>query len=176
MNNALAKNKIAPGISPVYQEFFAEYEFPASEKITVQIFADYATDPFVNEDHRYTTGFTADAEHSRLSSVLEAELQYTERIISQTITFINTYFSYTISYGSKFSASVILENTNDPIHVKAGKHQNYYPALNLTYRPDNHFRISVFGGKRRGGPACNSGVCYDVLDFEGLEIRLTTRF
>jgi hypothetical protein len=36
--------------------------------------------------------------------------------------------------------------------------------------------ISMFAGKRRGGPACTSGICYEVLDFEGIEIRLKTIF
>jgi hypothetical protein len=34
----------------------------------------------------------------------------------------------------------------------------------------------MFTGRRRGGPACNAGVCYEVLDFYGVEFRFTTRF
>jgi hypothetical protein len=34
----------------------------------------------------------------------------------------------------------------------------------------------MFAGKRRGGTACTSGTCYYVPDFEGLELRVLSRF
>jgi len=37
-------------------------------------------------------------------------------------------------------------------------------------------QLVVFAGQRRGGPACVSGTCYVVPDFEGAEMRLISRF
>ena len=34
----------------------------------------------------------------------------------------------------------------------------------------------LFVGKRRGGLACTAGTCYQVLPFEGAELRLVSRF
>ena len=176
LNHALAKNEISQGNAPVFKELFAEFWFPVENKNSGRIFADYSSDPLVNENNRYTTGFEVEIVHSRLNSDLTGELQYAERKIAQTVRFINVYAGYTLSFGSRFSIAIVVEATDDPVHLETNQDWNYYPSLTLNYRPDNHNRISVFGGKRRGGPACNSGVCYNVLDFEGIEIRLTSRF
>jgi len=36
--------------------------------------------------------------------------------------------------------------------------------------------VSVFYGSRRGGLTCLSGTCYEVLPFEGVEVRWTAQF
>ncbi len=176
LNNSMAKNEIVAGDVSIFREFFSGYQFPVGKQITGSVFVDYAKDPLVNENDRYTSGLTVEVNHNKLSSTIETEMQYTKRSIAETSSFVNAYLAYTLSKGSTFSVSAILELTNDPFLVEANKHQNYYPGINFTCRPDSHNQILVFIGKRRGGPACNSGVCYDVLDFEGVEIRLTSRF
>jgi len=176
LNNSMAKNEIVPGDASIFREFFVGYQLPVGKHISGSVFVDYAKDPLVNEDDRYTSGLSVNVNHSKLSSLLETELQYTKRTLAETSTFVNAYFAYTLSKGSTFSISAILELSNDPFLVEANKHQNYYPGFSFSFRPDNHNQILVFVGRRRGGPACNSGVCYEVLDFEGVEIRLTSRF
>ena len=177
LNHALAKNKISPEKSSVFTEYFAEYRFSAGEKFSGQAFADYSRAPFINENNRYAGGFLLELDHnSGMNSSLETELQYVERIINKTVSFLNAYLAYTFSMTSKYSASLVYEYTGDPVQVENNKNYNYYPAVSLSYRPDSHNQIALFFGKRRGGLACTSGVCYDVLDFEGLEIRLLTRF
>jgi hypothetical protein len=175
VNNSLAKNEIGDNIY-VYHEYYMEYQLPDLKRISGTIFVDFAVDPLVNEKQRYTTGLSANINHARFSSFIEAEIQYAQRTILETDSYINTYLAYTFSYGTKASVSAIIETTTDPFYVEVDKHRNYYPAISLTYQPDKRNRISVFVGKRRGGPACNAGVCYNVLDFEGFEVRLTSRF
>lgn len=46
----------------------------------------------------------------------------------------------------------------------------------VSWQSDGAHRLDLFVGSRRGGPACTSGICYVVLDFEGAELKLTTRF
>ncbi len=176
LNNSMAKNEIVAGNASVFREFYAGYQFPAGRKITGNVFVDYALDPLLNEKDRYTSGVAINAYHNKFSSLLETEIQYTRRTIVETSTFVNAYAAYTLSKGSTFSISAILEITTDPFLLEADKLQNYYPGISFSFRPDSHNQILVFAGKRRGGPACNSGVCYDVLDFEGVELRLNTRF
>ncbi len=176
LNSSSAKNELSSGRSPVFREFFAEYQFtPGSGKLMSHVYADYATDPLVNEVNRYAGGFTLDIPHGRFNSNIETGLQYIERETLRTDRFTNSYISFTFSGTSKYSASIVTEYTSDPIHIDEGKNYALYPSLNLQYRPDSRNQVFLFLGKRRGGPACNSGVCYDVLDFEGLEVRLTTR-
>ena len=176
LNNSMARNEVIKGKVSIYREFFVEYQLPVGKQISGALFADYARDPLVSENDRYTSGLSVNVGHNNLTSLLETELQFARRILLETNNIVNTYLAYTLSKGSAFSASAILEITNDPFLVEENKNQNYYPGIGLSCRPDNHNRISVFAGKRRGGPACNSGVCYDVLDFEGVEVRFTTRF
>jgi hypothetical protein len=176
LNHSMAKNEIVAGDASIFREFFVGYESPAARKISGSVFIDYAKDPLVNENDRYTSGLSVHVSHNRLSSMLETEVQVAKRTLAETSTFMNAYAAYTLSRGSTFSVSANLEFTNDPFLLEDGKHQNYYPGISIACRPDNHNQILVFAGKRRGGPACNSGVCYEVLDFEGVEIRITTRF
>ena len=41
---------------------------------------------------------------------------------------------------------------------------------------DQNHDVTVFAGERRRGTACTSGTCYEVPDFSGVEIRVTSRF
>jgi hypothetical protein len=175
MNHSTAKNEISSGRVFVFREVFSEYQFNITDRFSSHVYADYSTDPFVNETNRYSGGLVIDIVHGKFSSNLETGLQHITRKTTVTDNFLNAYFSYTISSTSKYSASVVTEYTGDPIHVMEDKNYNLYPAVNLQYSPDNRNRIQLFIGKRRGGPACNSGVCYDVLEFRGIEIRLSTR-
>ena len=45
----------------------------------------------------------------------------------------------------------------------------------MLVKPNRKNTIQLFAGKRRGGPACTSGICYEVLDFKGAEIKWLIR-
>ena len=98
------------------------------------------------------------------------------RMTSESIYFSNWYFNYSLSKASKFATCIQLELTGDPILLDEDQKRNIFPAATFSYHITSKNVATLFLGKRRGGPACNSGVCYDVLSFEGIEIRLTTRF
>ncbi|SHK44203.1 hypothetical protein SAMN04488028_10523 [Reichenbachiella agariperforans] len=173
-NTSRASNEISETIQPVFKEYFLEYQFYPIEKLSIKAFADYAEDPFRGEPHRYAGGSYIDWDHPKLTSSIEFEYQQIERDADPAH---NYYIAYTLAKPSKFSASVVLELTTDPfLLVEPSDDFNAYPAFIGTYRPNTKNTITLFAGKRRGGPACNSGVCYDVLSFEGVELRLNTRF
>jgi hypothetical protein len=48
-------------------------------------------------------------------------------------------------------------------------------SMNLSTRY-SRYEALLFAGERRGGTACTSGTCYQVLPFRGVELRLKTRF
>lgn len=48
-------------------------------------------------------------------------------------------------------------------------------SLNLSARYDRYDAF-LFAGERRGGLACTSGTCFEVLAFRGVDLRLSTRF
>ena len=176
LNNSLSENKLSAANSPIFKELFAEYQFDIGSQITTHIFFDYASDPFTNEINRFASGFMIDIEHNKLNSTFETQLQFVERESNETVNFSNLYFSYTLYVGSKFSTSALMEISNDPFLLNNNETNILYPGIGLMYKPNNKNSINLFYGKRRGGPACNSGVCYDVLDFQGLELRISSQF
>ena len=116
------------------------------------------------------------------SAQLHLEYQYIEREFVEKDLMHNGVVILGVSNSSKLSVSMVLEMSNDPYltdrpdtgELEAG--MRYWPGLEASYRINPTNTLSLFAGKRRGGPACTSGICYEVLDFEGVEIRLKTKF
>jgi hypothetical protein len=88
---------------------------------------------------------------------------------------------FIINKSPKYSAAFVWEFTNDPnVADNPGTEKiektQHYPGINFSYKPNRKNTIQLFAGKRRGGPACTSGICYEVLDFKGIELRWSYRF
>jgi hypothetical protein len=174
-NNALAENKLATN-SFVFREYYLDLTAYLNPKILTKTFIDFATDPLKTETRRITGGGAVDMEHKMFSSTIDIELQYILRKSNVKEHVTNFLASYTLAKASKFSITALLEISNDPVLVEEGKTEIFYPSASFTYLFGPKNKLSMFYGRRRGGPACTSGVCYDVLDYEGLELRLNTRF
>lgn len=175
VNHATSQNKLATE-TYIFREYYVDLSAYIGEKILTRSFFDYSIDPLTNEPARYTAGVSADVEHSKLSSTFDIEAQYIQREISAAEEIQNILFAYTLSKSTKFSFSALFELSNDPFLLEDGKSSIIYPSVTASYWFGTKNKLTAFYGKRRGGPACTSGVCYDVLDFEGLELRLNTRF
>jgi len=160
------------GLKFIFQEYFAEYAFSLKKKHELKVFADWAQDPFKLETNRISTGFNADWVLKPGFSINSAyEFQSFERIGN---TSTNQVFTLGFAHRSKLSAYVVSEWSNDPVIVEKGT--KMWLGTGLKYKLGNKHTVQVFAGERRGGPACNSGVCYEVLDFRGVELRLSSRF
>lgn len=79
----------------------------------------------------------------------------------------------TLRYKTKLFLSLLYEWSNDKFLTESSRTW-FGTTLNYKINPKNS--ISLFGGERRGGPACNAGVCYEILDFKGVELRWVSRF
>jgi len=166
-----------------FRELFVEYTFYPGQKNTLSMFADYASDQFKSEDVRLAGG--AVWEYllvGRWSTQVHLEYQYIEREIAGIQNIHNGVVILGVSGSPALSVSMVWELSNDPYlkdnpttpEIESGV--RYWPGLEAAYRINQTNTISLFAGKRRGGPACTSGICYEVLDFEGIEIRLKTNF
>jgi hypothetical protein len=170
LNNALAINNF--GQKFIFQEYFAEYATTVSTKHHLKLFADYAEDPFKSERTRISLGAYAEWRLQKQSGLqTEIELQTFQRNNDQ-VQNLAGYIGY--SYKSKLNAGIITEISSDPFLTENG--HRIWVGFNGKYKLNNTNTLILFAGKRRGGPACNSGVCYEVLDFEGVELRLTSRW
>lgn len=170
VNNTLAINNF--GQRFVFQEYFAEYDSPLLQKHNLKVFADYAKDPFKLEDNRISAGAYFEWKMPKKGTIkTEYEFQTFERLNTNTT---NHLMNVGYAYGSKMVFTLISEWSNDRFIVESGDKIWFGSAAKYQINRDNN--IQLFAGSRRGGPACNAGICYEVLDFKGVELRLTSRF
>lgn len=181
VNFTTAKNQLF--LDYLYNEFFAEFSFYPGPKNGITVFGDYSSDPFKLEENRWAGGLVW--EYSLVgnwSTQLHLEYQYIEREIVDLTSINNGVVILGLSRSPELSLSFIMELSNDPYLTDLSgasgneKEYRYWPGVQASYKINSSNTISLFAGKRRGGPACASGICYEVLDFEGLELRLQTKF
>lgn len=169
-NNTLAVNDF--GTKFIFREYFTEYDFTISGKHDVKLFADFAQDPFKLEENRISAGSYFEWKAGKRSSVkTEFEFQTFKRSDENVQNYV-VVLGY--AYKSKFIFNIVSELTDDSYITEA----NYkiWLGANFKYQLSKQNSVQLFTGSRRGGPACNAGICYEVLDFKGVEIRLTSRF
>ena len=170
-NNTIAINDFDKRY--VFQEYFAEYDFTLNDKHDVKLFADYAEDPFTQQQHRISAGSYFEWKVFK-SSILKTEYEFQsfkrsgENVQNQVLT-----LGY--AWKSKIIGNVIGEYSTDPFLIEKGTSRLWIGA-NLKYQINAKNSVLLFAGQRRGGPACNAGICYEVLDFKGVEVRITSRF
>ncbi|MBP6182228.1 DUF6029 family protein [Flavobacterium sp.] len=169
-NNAVSKNNFDKKY--LYQEYFAEYDFSTAKEHNIKVFIDYAEDPFKLQSNRISTGAYIDWKISEKSSIkTEYEFQYFKRGDEMVQ---NQVFNLGYAFKSKWIFSVLTELSNDSFLTN--KSLKTWIGSNIKYQINNGNNLQLFAGQRRGGPACNAGICYEVLDYNGIEIRWTTRF
>lgn len=156
----------------VFEEYFVEYDFTFASKHDVKIFADYAKDPFKLEDNRISTGINTVLKATKTHAyTIDYEFQSFERLAE-------TYQNHVMVLGynpiPKLIGSVVAEWSTDSFLVEEGT--RFWAGINMRYQVNRKNSLQLFIGERRGGPACNAGVCYEVLDFKGVELRFSSRF
>jgi hypothetical protein len=91
---------------------------------------------------------------------------------------VERYASLGVSRGGWGSMGLQWERTTDPVYgdPDAPDAPNTFVAAVVTTDLTPRHQLRLFAGERRGGPACTAGTCYVVAPFEGVEMRLTSRF
>lgn len=170
VNNAISKNALNKDF--IFQEYFAEYSFSTASHHDFKLFVDYAEDPFKDQSNRISSGIYVDWKTSEKSSLrTEYEFQHFNR---GGINVQNQVLTLGYAFKSKWIFSLVSELSNDPFLTD--KTWKTWFGSNLKYQINNENSLQLFAGQRRGGPACNAGICYEVLDYKGVELRWTTRF
>ncbi len=169
-NHALAINDI--GIEFKYKEYFMEYSFDLYEKHDVRFFADFANDPLKSEKNRISLGAYFDWKAFKKSSLnTEIEFQTFDRNGTSTQNYV---FILGYAFKSKFIVNLVSELSNDSFLTSSNIKS--WIGANVKYQINSANNLQFFAGQRRGGPACNGGICYEVLSFNGIELRWTARF
>lgn len=164
-----------------FQEYFVEW-YSDFTVLQIQTFFDYSIDEYKQENKRIAGGFYFTRPLPKRWSVkLETEVQQIHRSFGSSATFHNYYMGLIVGKSSKFSTALVWEFTNDALAADLAstekvEEKRHYSGANFSYKPNSKNSLQLFAGQRRGGPACTSGICYEVLDFTGLELRWTKRF
>ncbi len=168
LNYTYAKNTFAKEFN--YNEWFLEYSGVAFKDGDIKLFADYALDPFNGVDDRVTLGFYLDNPvGKKWGLIIEGEGQTFERFDDN----INNYLvGLTVRNKSKLYLGINAEWSNDKFVTDTNK---WWLGGNARYKVNSKNTLQLLVGERRGGPACSAGVCYEVLDFKGVELRWTAR-
>jgi hypothetical protein len=181
LNTARARNDASKVY--VFQEYFAEIYSPAGRSASIKWFIDYAVDPFKEEPARYATGGIYETPlFGKWSSLFQLEYQYFERdgLIAGPVH--NGVLIAGLARGSKLAVNLTWEISTDPFQTDdigtfaIEKQARHWMGLDARYRINRHHTLNLFAGQRRGGPACTSGICYEVLDFQGVELRWISKF
>lgn len=154
-----------------YEEWFAEISLAFSEKTDFRVFVDYAQDQLKNERNRFSSGFFVNHSLPFLVESLHFEFN-TQTFKRNEITTVNHVGDLTLRYKSKLFLSVLVEWSNDRYLTDSSR---VWLGSTLNYKWNNKNTFTIFAGDRRGGPACNAGICYEILDFKGVEFRWVYR-
>ncbi|MCU4174909.1 DUF6029 family protein [Carboxylicivirga sp. N1Y90] len=169
LNHTRANNDF--GITFDYKEWFFELSTMVGELTEFKGFMDYADDPFKGEMKRYSGGVNVDRTiKNDYGLKLEVELQTFDREGKSTQNYVG---GLTFRYKSKLFVNALSEWSNDAFVTDSKK---IWLGSNVRYKLNGRNNLQLFAGERRGGPACSAGICYEVLDFKGVELRWTSRF
>lgn len=180
-NHSRSKNEFSESTSLKSAEYFLEWHYTANSGDQLKVYTDYSFDDVLAETGRLATGvYFTKVLPQRWSVSFESEFQHLEREFAEKNTYQNLYAGIIISKSTKFSTALVYEFSNDNKFVDLAatdevETKQHYPGVNFSYKPNRSNTIQLFAGKRRGGPACTSGICYEVLDFKGVELKWSIR-
>ncbi len=93
--------------------------------------------------------------------------------------YFNEYVSVTLARAAQWSTTVRLEYTTDESDVgpDAGlvSGKNFWRTIEFAYRLGNDHIATISYGTERGGLVCTSGICREILPFNGVRISLLSQ-
>ncbi len=174
------------GFKYEFREYYADLNWYFENQLQGKIFIDYSEDGIESEKDRYTGGVSLETQLYNLwSGVVEFQYQNLMKDFqfnpSANHEVQNFYFNFSVSQTPTFSFSASLEMSDDRVETNRnvnGKNDIFvsWPSFDISYLFNQNNTFSLFYGKRRGGTACTGGICYQVQKFNGLELRLNSRF
>ena len=126
---------------------------------------------------RWRNTWSASAELERQTSARVGLDFETFAIIRQR--YENVYASLAVTRADRGSVGVAWERTTDPLDPSwdfGRKRPLHFMGWTAGARVADRHDAVLFVGHRRGGLACTAGSCYEVQPFEGVELRLVSRF
>ncbi len=185
-----ANHSRADGIvSSVARRYFESYfevraapaRWPAAE---MTVFFDRQQDTFSRISERASWGGSGTVRaRADWSATLDLERSDATRFFAPSArrrpeSFTDQRVTLGVARAAWGSVGVIGERSSDPT-LRSGKRpraDREFFATTLTARLGERHSATLLVGERRGGRACTAGTCYEVQDFRGAELRLSTRY
>jgi hypothetical protein len=159
----------------IFQEQFVEFTYHLNDVNDIKGYVDRSKQTLFSVEDQYTSGIYWESEWlKQWGSALTIEYQTFKRVLENTDKIKNAAASVSLSRAPGLSFAVAAERSDDSNELPAGKSMGYWLNGTVTYQYNRNHLMSVFYGKRRGGRACTSGLCYEILPFEGFEFRLNS--
>lgn len=161
----------------IFQEQFIEFSYRISSDATLKGFANRNFEGLLAVENRYTGGLNFEgALGERLGTTMDFEYQTFNYALGDRERYYNLALQLSVSYAPDLTVGLITELSDDPYDTPDDKSRYLWMGTNLTYQYSQAHFITLFYGKRRGGNACTSGICYEKLPFEGLELQINSTF
>ena len=167
-----------------YDLWFLGLESPVGRTWHAALYGAAGQDQVEDIDDRWLVGTEVTRSLSEEYS-LKADVEYLKeerRTLAEPQRFESLWTALGLSRAGLGSVAVQAEFSNDP----AEKDDPFTPEPEtdprawwggvVNWQIDAHHEATLFVGERRGGTACTSGTCYEVPEFSGAELRLTSRF
>ncbi len=188
-NISTGENELAPGFVKTFNERYlgVDVDLPSEDRghaISTNLFVDWGKDELKGIGKHRIAGVGVESITPR-GDVLGFNLQVRRaaRLPQNEPAFRDVFAQASYQHSSGMGAALVLDRTNDPFEVDDGATADRietgtrtWLAVNLNVRFLERYEALVFAGRRRGGAACTSGTCYQVLPFNGLEMRIKTHF
>ncbi len=163
----------------VLREFFVQLDSPLGQSADVQLFADFSHNQILLDDKSRLLGTHWAWSPSRVYTCeFDAQFQDVDRRFGTlALPYTNQYYALAIHRAPGFSAAVQVQRTSDELETGgdlAGI--TWWRGLNVSADIGPGHVLNIFAGQRRSGLACTAGICYEVLGFKGVEVRLLNRF
>ena len=181
-NISYARNDLAPTVQTFFKERYLAFDLYKFDNLSATIFYNWGKDDLHSIDRHRTAGATLETTTTK-GHTLGLDLQYQRAVhFEDEPSFSNAYSAFSVQHKRGFGAALVADHTTDPFEVDRAEtfeietgSRTFY-SLNLNARFGTHLDAILFAGERRGGTACTSGTCYQVLPFKGVEMRLNTYF
>ena len=176
-NATRATRRRDPGA--VLREFFVQMDSPLGQRADVQLFADFSHNQILLDDKSRLLGthweWLPDGSYA---FEFDAQFQDVDRRFGDlALPYTNHYYALAIHRAPGLSAAVQIQRTSDELETGADPSGiTWWRGLNIGADIGEGHILNVFAGQRRSGLACTAGICYEVLGFRGVEVRLLNRF
>ena len=184
-NLSYARNELTEDRITVFKERYLGVDFEKFlPSFSATVFYDWGKDELKGISKHRTGGLLLEgAAWPNHTLGLDFQVQRATRPFADPPSFTDIYTALSWQHPLGVSIALIVDRTSDPLEIddpttltQIETDARTWWAATLSARFAGRYEALLFAGRRRGGTACTSGTCYQVLPFKGLEIRLTTHF